>query len=274
MHGAGNDFIVVDNRANYPIRWELIAPKVCDRHMGVGADGILLIEEGGLGDFRMRLFNADGSEAEMCGNGIRCVTKYVIELGLTNKSTIVWDTLSGLRTTLAFFDDFGKVALVKVNMGKPIWDKKAIPVAEDVEDPLDVAVNVDGVDLRLHCVGMGNPHAVAFVESVDEFPLEKVGRKIQENTIFPRSVNFEIVEIQSDNVVKARVFERGVGETLACGSGASAIGVMARRIKHLKSPVSIKLRGGELQVEWDGNSDIFMTGPAEFVFKGVVDLDV
>ena len=263
MHGLGNDFIVVDDRERQSIDWPALARRVCVRHTGVGADGILLIQTSDRADLRMRLFNADGSEAEMCGNGVRCVAQYVAVHGVAG-DRVVWETGAGPVITERLGDD-----LVTVDMGPPRFAAADIPVRFDgAEEVVDQPLQVGGVTLRVTCVSMGNPHCVTVVDDVDDFPLEEIGPLVERHAVFPERANFEIVQVVSRTRVRQRTFERGVGETNACGTGASAVGVAMQRLGLCDSPVTVELRGGPLHVAWAPGEPVRMTGPAQRVYTG------
>jgi diaminopimelate epimerase len=273
MHGAGNDYVLVDAR-ELDADWPHLAKAMCNRHIGVGADGILLVLPSDAADIRMRMLNPDGSEAEMCGNGIRCLAKYVLERGIVqrDKSSINIETMMGVRTLEPIWQD-GKVSRARVGMGEPELRSERIPVAlsEDVAGGpvLDFPLEVGGVDLNLTFVSMGNPHAVAFIETpVSKFPLHRIGPQVENHAIFPNKVNFSIVNVKEERWTEARVWERGVGETLACGTGACAIAVASRLHGLIGDEVDITLPGGILTVSWDGVGQVYLEGPAEEVFEG------
>ena len=262
MHGLGNDFLVVDDREQQPIDWPALARRVCVRHTGVGADGILLIKGSDVADLRMRLFNADGSEAEMCGNGIRCVAEYVAVHGISG-DRVVWETGAGPVVTERLGDD-----LVTVDMGPPRFDPSEIPFDADGDEVIDQPLHVDARTLRVTALSMGNPHCVAVVDDVDAFPLADLGPQVERHPRFPQRTNFEIVQVLSRTRVRQRTFERGVGETNACGSGASAVGVAMQRLGLCDSPVTVELRGGPLHIAWAPGTTVRMTGPAQRVYTG------
>jgi diaminopimelate epimerase len=263
MHGLGNDFLVVDDREQQPVDWPALARRACARHTGVGADGVLLIQGSDVADLRMRLFNADGSEAEMCGNGIRCVAEYVAVHGISG-DRVVWETGAGAVVTERIGDD-----LVTVDMGPPRFRPEEIPatfanVAEIIDQPLQVS----DMSLRVTCVSMGNPHCVVVVDDVDAFPLAEIGPLVERHARFPQRTNFEIVQVLSRTRVRQRTYERGVGETNACGTGASAVGVAMQRLGLSDSPVTVELRGGPLHIAWAPGTTVRMTGPAQRVYTG------
>ncbi len=270
LQGAGNDFIVVDGRS-VERNWAALAVAICDRHFGVGADGLLVLGPSEAADLRMGLFNSDGSEAEMSGNGIRCFVKYAADRGLTQlrDGTMTVETLAGVMTAEASLED-GRVESVRVGMGRPRFAPQEIPVDTEREPPLqDLPLEVDGRKLRVTCLSMGNPHAVHFLKSpVSDYPLATMGPKVERHPLFPNRVNFEIARVLARDRIEARVWERGVGETLACGSGSSAVIVAARLQCLIDDRVKVSLPGGSLTLEWEGQGDVHLTGPAVEVFEG------
>ncbi|MBI3744540.1 MAG: diaminopimelate epimerase [Chloroflexi bacterium] len=270
MQGTGNDFVMI-NALRVERDWPKLAVAMCDRHFGVGADGIVLVAPSDAADLKMRMFNPDGSEAEMCGNGIRCFAKYAIEEGLApgERAQLTIETLAGLRTTTARMD--GRyVRSVRVGMGKPRLAPKEIPVAASGSGPvIDHAIRVNGTSFKVTCVSMGNPHAVAFVdEPVSGLPLEVLGPKVEHDKFFPKRVNFEVANIVDKRHVTSRVWERGAGLTLACGTGACAVMVAAHLKGLVGDSVEVKVPGGALNIEWDGKGEVFLEGSAETVFRG------
>ena len=275
MHGTGNDFIVIDARV-HDYDWSKLAMKMCDRNFGIGADGIILVKAPEKeGHFQMRIFNPDGSEAEMCGNGIRCFARYVLEDGLLPEmpEDLLVETEAGLRTLKVHWHK-GVPSLVTVGIGLPVFSAAQIPVRVP-EGPLgdkvsDHPIMVDGAELRVSCVSMGNPHAVTFLSTpVEQFDLHRIGPMVEHMAIFPRRVNFEVVNVLDRGHIALRVWERGAGPTLACGTGACAAMVVSRDHGFVDDVVDIRLPGGELRISWDGVGEVFMTGPAERVFTGV-----
>lgn len=270
LHGTGNDFIVVDAR-DLDRDWSQIATKMCDRHFGVGADGLLIVRVSDDADLRMRLFNSDGSEAEMSGNGLRCFVKYAVDHGLVpqREGVVTVETLAGLLSSFATLSN-GRVQSVRVGMGRPRFDPQEIPVAVEAKPPIkDHPLEVEGQTLAVTCLSMGNPHAVHFVDRpVDSYPLEEIGPKIEHHPLFPNRVNFEVAHVLARDSIDVRVWERGVGETLACGTGVSATVVAARLHDLVGQVVEVQQPGGTLVVEWDGEDEVFLTGPAEEVFQG------
>lgn len=270
MHGIGNDYILIDAR-EMDRDWSKLAQAMCDRHFGVGSDGILLIRPSSVADYRMQIFNPDGSEAEACGNGIRMFTKYLVEQDIapSGSSELMIETLGAVGKVNVIRDN-GRVDAVRASMGVPRLKPEEIPVALDGPGPvIDHTIDVDGTEVKVTCVSMGNPHAVSFIdEPVDQYDLSSIGPRVEHHPFFPQRVNFEIVNVIDRTQVKVRTWERGVGETLACGTGACAVGVAARLHDVADSPVQVDLPGGTLKIEWDGEGEVFMSGPAEYVFTG------
>ena len=267
-HGAGNDFLIVEADGG-TADWPALALAMCERHTGVGADGLLVVEASAKAAHRMVLFNADGSEAEMSGNGIRCFAKHVIEELGAPRDMLTIETLAGLHEITPRFEN-GQVVAARVGMGAPRFDPAQIPVtARGVERVIDYPLQVGEASLRITSLSMGNPHAVAFIdEPVEDWPLERVGPLVERDPFFPRRVNFEIVNVESPERLRARVWERGASETLACGSGASAAAVAAQ-IKGLAGEsVVVSLPGGELKIDWDGEGEVWLEGPVARVFSG------
>ena len=275
MEGAGNDYIYIDARSQER-DWPELSREMSDRHFGVGGDGIILIKNSEVADLKMSMFNADGSEGEMCGNGIRCFTKYAIdhEIVPPPANGLSVETLAGLRNIIPTYSG-GRITGARVSMGAPILDPGQVPVALETAGEYgpgpvrDFPFSMDGIDLPLNFVSMGNPHAVAFIQQpVAEFPLHTIGPKVEHHPIFPRRVNFEIVNVDGPGELTARVWERGSGETMACGTGACAIAVAARMAGHCGDIVDITLPGGTLRIEWDGVGEVVLEGPAVEVFSG------
>lgn len=272
MQGAGNDYVYVNCFEEKIENISETAVKVSDRHFGIGSDGLVLICPSEKADFQMIMYNSDGSQAEMCGNAVRCVGKYVYDRGLTDKKTVTIETLAGIKIlNLNIENDVVKT--VRVNMGKPVLYPADIPVLSDKNRFIEETVNVDGRDYKVTCVSMGNPHAVVFLDTLKELDIEKIGPKFENHTIFPRRINTEFVEVINKNRLKMRVWERGAGETLACGTGACAVMTAAVLCGKAENKAVIELIGGKLMIEWEGEgSDVFMTGPAEFVFDGEINI--
>lgn len=280
MEGLGNDYVYVNCFKETVENPSELAIRISDRHFGIGSDGLILIKPSDKADFTMDMYNADGSRSEMCGNGIRCVGKYVYDYGLTDKNDISIETLAGikylnLKVVREDADDRGRVAMVTVNMGEPIFTPADVPVAIDEEMDMvkDYPVNIGGEDYKLTCISMGNPHCVAFVDNVDSFPIEEIGPKFESDKMFPNRVNAEFVEVVSRTYAKMRVWERGSGETLACGTGTCASVVACILNGKTDDEVTVKLLGGELIIRWDReNNLVYMTGPATVVYDGTIEL--
>lgn len=272
-HGLGNDYILIDNRDG-ALNEETLGPlanKLCKRRFSVGADGLLLLYNSTVADVRMRIFNADGSEAEMCGNGIRCLAKYCYQNGVVAKSSFQIETLAGIKRVWLETAN-GKVEAVTVEMGNPIFDRVRIPVVGEGEF-IDGELNVDDRVFKATCLSVGNPHCVIFVDDVEKFPVEYYGPRIERHPIFPKRINVEFVQVVKMDILRVRVWERGVGETLACGTGACASVVAGSVIGKTDRECTVQLLGGELKVRYDKGSGIFLTGPAEIVYKGLIELE-
>lgn len=269
MQGLGNDYVYVNCFKEKIENPSELAVKISDRHFGVGSDGLIMINPSDKADFEMEMYNADGSRGEMCGNGIRCVAKYVYDYGLTDKTSISVETLGGIKY-LDLTVENGKVSLVKVDMGRPELEPAKIPVAAEGSRAVDVPITVGGKEYWMTCVSMGNPHAVVYVDcDVKELPLEKIGPGFENHECFPNRVNTEFVRIIDRKTAEMRVWERGSGETLACGTGACAAAVASVLNGLTEDEVTVKLLGGDLSIKWDREKDtVYMTGPAEVVFDG------
>lgn len=272
MHGLGNDYVYVNCFEEKIDNPPAVARFVSDRHFGIGSDGLIMINPSKTADFEMEMYNADGSRGEMCGNGIRCVAKYVYDYGLTDKTQISVETLGGIKYLDLTVED-GKVSLVKVDMGKPKLEADLIPIISERERVIDEPIEVDGKEYHMTGVSMGNPHAVIYVDDVKGLDLEKIGPKFENHERFPKRINTEFVHCIDRQTVEMRVWERGSGETLACGTGACAVAVSSILNNLTDTQVTVKLLGGDLQIEWDREKDrVFMTGPATVVFDGVIDI--
>ena len=269
MQGLGNDYVYVNCFKEKIDNPPELARRISDRHFGVGSDGLIMINPSDKADFEMEMYNADGSRGEMCGNGIRCVAKYVYDYGLTDKKHISVETLGGIKY-LDLTVEEGKVKMVKVDMGKPELEPLKIPVRASGDKAVDEPILVGGNEYRMTCVSMGNPHAVIFIGcDVREFPLEEIGPKFENHERFPNRVNTEFVRVIDRRTAEMRVWERGSGETLACGTGACAVAVACALNGFTEDEVTVRLLGGDLQIRWDREKDtVFMTGPAEVVFDG------
>jgi len=270
LHGTGNDFVVIDARA-LDRDWPAVARAICDRHFGVGADGLILAAPSQRAEVRMRIFNADGSEAEMSGNGMRCLVKFVVDAGIVTPRNGAFDVETGagvlpVRVTA----DHGRVTSVREGMGRPQLDPRQIPVAIEAAPPVrsfDLAV--DGRSLAVTPVSMGNPHAVFFQDQpVEAYPLHALGPLVEHHPLFPKRTNFEVVRMIDRRSAEMRVWERGVGETLSCGSGASATIVAARIRGLVDDALELRVPGGVLNLEWDGEGEVILTGPVEESFRG------
>jgi diaminopimelate epimerase len=265
MHALGNDFVIIDSRGHEMEGLVGLSLRLCNRRLGIGADQMLVLEDAEGADFGMRIFNADGGEVEMCGNGIRALAKYVWDRGLSDKDTLDIDTMAGIIKPARAGD------LVRVDMGEPELEGRKIPVALDGR-VVDHPVKVDGTDFLVTCVSMGNPHAVIFVEDVADFPVTFYGPMVENYEIFPNRINVEFVQVINNAELKVRVWERGAGETMACGTGACASAV-ASSIKELTGRETVvHLDGGDLKIEWSQDNHVFMTGPATEVFEGEINL--
>ena len=272
MHGIGNDYGYVNCFEESVKNPAEVSKFVSDRHFGIGSDGLILISPSAIADFRMNIYNADGSQAEMCGNGIRCVAKYVYDYGLTDKTEISVETLAGIKY-LRLQVENGKVASVEVNMGAPILEPKEIPVAVEESPVVNVPVEVKGKIYHMTCVSMGNPHAIIFMNNVKDLDIEAIGPYFENHTVFPKRTNTEFVEVLDRNTVNMRVWERGSDETLACGTGACATTVACILNDKTENEVTVHLLGGDLKIRWDREANqVYMTGPATVVFDGEITL--
>ena len=273
MQGIGNDYVYI-NCMNSPVfDAQKLARRISDRHFGIGSDGLILICPSEKADFQMVMYNADGSRAQMCGNGIRCVGKYVYDRGLTDKTTVSVETLGGIKI-LQLHPEGGKVKSVTVDMGVPVFAPKLIPSLLNEEDFIDKPVMVDGKEYRMTALSMGNPHAVVFVDDTDSLDLKAIGPAFENHPLFPERINTEFIQVIDRSTLKMRVWERGSGETMACGTGACAAVVAGRLTNKIASEVIVKLLGGDLQINWSAEDNhVYMTGPAETVFDGEIDID-
>ncbi|HWR58098.1 MAG TPA: diaminopimelate epimerase [Thermodesulfovibrionales bacterium] len=288
MHGLGNDFVLIDCRGLELPGLPKLAEKLCHRRFGIGADQLLLLRSSTVADFRMQVFNGDGSEVEMCGNGIRCLAKYIWERGLSEKRAISVETLAGVMRP----EKAG--GLVKVDMGEPVFEPEKIPVdivqssrfkvqgseeenaalsTQNSKPIMDYPLKVEDREFKITCVSMGNPHAVIIVDNVKNFPVAYFGPRIESHPLFPRRTNVEFIEVSGPSEIVMRVWERGAGETMACGTGASAVAVACSITGLTARKVTVHLAGGDLAVEWAGDNHVYMTGPAVEVFTGEIDID-
>jgi diaminopimelate epimerase len=270
MHGTGNDFVLVDG-LTVPLSdadWSSLSRQMCDRHFGIGSDGLLIVDRSPRADFRMRMFNPDGSESEMCGNGIRCFAKYLYDSNLARAPRLTVETGAGVLS-LRVHGDGQRADRVTVSMGVPVFEPALIPVLAPGPVAFDLSVPDVGAEVSVNCVSMGNPHAVMFLDHpVAEFPLESVGPRVERHHLFPRRVNFEVVQRIGPDELDMRVWERGAGLTLACGTGAAAVVATARRRGLIGDRARVNLPGGTLEFIWDGQGEIEMTGPAVLVYEG------
>lgn len=272
MQGLGNDYVYVNCMEQMVEDAAETARRVSDRHFGIGSDGLILICPSDKADFEMRMYNADGSRGGMCGNGIRCVGKYVYDYGLTDKTSLSVETLGGIKHLFLEVEG-GKVSLVKVDMGSAILEPEKIPVTAEGSRVVDEPLCVDGKTFRMTCVSMGNPHAVIYVDDVQGMDLEKTGPSFENHERFPNRINTEFAHVLDRNTVEMRVWERGSGETLACGTGACAVAVASILNGYTEDQVTVRLLGGDLKIEWDRETNkVYMTGPAEVVFDGEIRL--
>lgn len=268
MQGLGNDYVYVNCFQEKIENPSELSIKVSDRHFGIGADGLILIKPSDVADFEMEMYNADGSQGAMCGNGIRCVAKYVYDYGLTDKTSITVNTKSGIKY-LDLTIENGKAVQIRVNMGAPILEASRIPVVSSKERVINEPVIVDGKEYHITAVSMGNPHAVTYIDDVKGLEIEKIGPQFENHEIFPDRVNTEFVKVLDSHTVEMRVWERGSGETLACGTGACAVAVASILNGLTEEEVTVKLLGGDLKIRWDRKENlVYMTGPAEVVFDG------
>lgn len=273
MHGCGNDYVYVNCLEEMIPNPEKIAVYVSDRHFGIGSDGLILICPSDVADFRMAMYNADGSEGKMCGNGVRCIAKYVYDYGLTNKTSISIETKGGIKY-LDLTVENGKVVLVKVNMGSPVLEPAQIPIISEKEQVVNEPIEVDKKEYRITGVSMGNPHAVVFVEDTNSLKLEEIGPKFENHKRFPERINTEFVQVLNRNEINMRVWERGSGETLACGTGTCASAVACVLNGKTDDRLTVHLLGGDLQIFYDQKENIvWMTGPAAVVFEGEIDVE-
>ena len=270
MQGLGNDYVYVNCFQEKIENPSEVAIKVSNRNFGVGSDGLIMINPSKVADFEMEMYNADGSRGEMCGNGIRCVGKYVYDYGLTDKTSISVETLGGIKY-LDFTVENGKVKLVKVDMGSPELVSANIPIVVEGDTVINAPIIVDGEEYRMTGVSMGNPHTVVYIDDVKGLDIEKIGPKFENHERFPKRINTEFARVIDRHTVEMRVWERGSGETLACGTGACAVAVASILNGLTEDKVTVKLLGGDLQIEWDREPNkVYMTGPAEVSFEGEI----
>lgn len=272
MEGLGNDYVYVNCFKETVEDPKSVAIKVSDRHFGIGSDGLILIKPSKVADFCMDMYNADGSQSEMCGNGIRCVAKYVYDYGLTDKTHISVETLAGIKY-LDLKIENGKAVMITVNMGSPELVPEKIPVKSDKDKLIDEPIVVGDKEYNMTCVSMGNPHCIVFVDDTEHFPLEQIGPMFENHEVFPNRVNAEFIQVLDRKTVNMRVWERGSGETLACGTGACASTVACILNGLTEDEITLHLLGGDLLVKWDREENlVYMTGPAKVVFDGEIEL--
>ncbi|SNX55605.1 diaminopimelate epimerase [Thermoanaerobacterium sp. RBIITD] len=269
MNGLGNDFIVLENLDNKDIDYGVLARKLCDRHFGIGADGLLIVEPSGMADIKMRIINSDGSEAEMCGNGSRCFAKYVYENNIVKKEKMMVETLSGVIMPELIFSN-GVVEKVKVHMGNPIFKTDMIPVKVDKKTFVEEPIKINGHLYIVTSILVGVPHTIVFVNTIDENMVLSLGPLIEKLQIFPRGTNVDFVKVEDNENISVRTWERGAGLTLACGTGACASAVASAVTEKTKRDVYVHFKGGDLYIEWTDDNNIFLTGKAEKVFTGEI----
>ena len=273
MHGIGNDYIYVNGFKETVMNPSEAAKRLSDRHFGVGGDGLILIQPSKKADFKMEMYNSDGSLGAMCGNGIRCVGKYVYDYGLTDQTRVSVETESGIKF-LDLTEKQGKVSQVEVDMGEPVLKPESVPVSLEGDSVIDREFTLGEKKYRITCVSMGNPHCVVPVENVQELEIEKMGPLFEHHPLFPDRVNTEFIRVLDRENVQMRVWERGSGETLACGTGACAVAVACVLNGWTQEQITVHLLGGELKIRWDRERNrVFMTGPAQTVFEGEIDLE-
>lgn len=271
MHGLGNDFIFFENLTNIEMNYSDLAIRMCHRQLGIGADGIIAVLPSEVADLRMRIINADGSEANMCGNAIRCFGRYAFERGLVESKTFRIETFAGIIIPEVITTD-GKVTAVRVNMGKPTAERQYIPMLGDEKEAIQVPVLVGDQEFHLTSLLMGVPHTMVFVSDLNAVELEKIGRAIEKHSLYPKGTNVNFVEVVSRDRIKLRTWERGAGATLACGTGSCASAVASMINEHTDRKVTVELQYGQLEIEWAEDGPVFMTGPAEESFSGEINL--
>jgi diaminopimelate epimerase len=271
MHGIGNDYVYIDGFESKVADPAALARRISPRRTGIGSDGVILVQPSSTADCRMEMYNADGSRGTMCGNGIRCVAKYAFESGLARANPMRIDTDAGVKVVQMKLKD-GRVVEARVDMGPPILDGPRIPVAAEGR-VIDAPLQVGGTTYRVTCVSMGNPHCVVFVPDVADLDLERIGPLFEHHAFFPNRVNTEFVQVLSSERLRMRVWERGSGETAACGTGACAVLVAAALTQRSDRQATVHLNGGDLRIEWAEDDHVYMTGPAEEVFRGEIEVD-
>lgn len=273
MHGTGNDYVYVNCMEQELPNPGAISEYISHRRFGIGSDGLIMICKSDVADFKMRIFNADASEAKMCGNGSRCIAKYVYDKGLTDKTEITLETNSGIKY-LTLFPENGKVEFVEVDMGKAILTPKDIPVNSDKERFISEPVEVDGKEYKITCVSMGNPHAIVYMDDIKDLDLEKIGPSFENHKLFPDRINTEFIEVIDSHTLNMRVWERGSGETFACGTGAcaSVVASVLNGYCNHDEEVTVHLRGGDLKITWNSDGTVIMKGPAALICDGDIDV--
>lgn len=274
MEGCGNDYVYINGfTQSVPAEEKpALVRRLSDRHFGIGGDGVIFINPAKEADFEMEMWNADGTRSEMCGNGIRCVARYVYDFGLTDQKEFSIVS-AGKVKYMTLYEQDGQISAVRVNMGQPILEADQIPVRADHSPVINVPIEVQGKEYRMTCVSMGNPHAVVFVDSTEDFPLEQVGPFFENHPCFPNRTNTEFVQVIDRGRVRMRVWERGTGETLACGTGCCATAVACVLNGLTDNAITVEVLGGALQIEWDRDNDlVWMTGPATVVFSGEIEI--
>ncbi len=267
MQGCGNDYVYIDATKEVPENASQLAIRVSDRHYGIGSDGLIMICRSAIADFRMVMFNADGSESEMCGNGIRCFGKFVYDHGLTDKKELAVETLAGIKY-LTLIEEAGVITGVTVDMGKPVTKAEEIPVVAEGNPVLHYPIMVQGKEYRISCASMGNPHATVYVEDTVGLDLEAIGPYFENHEVFPRRVNTEFVQVMNRKHIRMRVWERGSGETWACGTGACACAYVSMLNGFVENEVEVEMRGGSVIIRLGEDGHIYMTGPAVTTFEG------
>ncbi len=274
MEGCGNDYVYINGfTQSVPAEEKpALVRRLSDRHFGIGGDGVIFINPAKEADFEMEMWNADGTRSEMCGNGIRCVARYVYDFGLTDQKEFSIVSAGKIKY-MTLYEQDGQISAVRVNMGQPILEADQIPVRADHSPVINVPIEVQGKEYRMTCVSMGNPHAVVFVDSTEDFPLEQVGPYFEHHPCFPNRTNTEFVQVIDRGRVRMRVWERGTGETLACGTGCCATAVACVLNGLTDNAITVEVLGGALQIEWDRDNDlVWMTGPATVVFSGEIEI--
>lgn len=272
MHGLGNDFIFFENLDSKEMDYSKLAIKLCHRQLGIGADGIIAVLPSEIADLRMRIINADGSEANMCGNAIRCFAKYAYERGLVETKTFRIETFAGIIIPEVMTEN-NEVVAVKVNMGKPQLERTAIPMLGDENDAIETTISIGETSIKLTSLLMGVPHTMVYVDDLTHIDLERTGRSIEKHSSYPKGTNVNFVQVLSDDRIRVRTWERGAGATLACGTGSCASAVASFLNNHTGRKVAVELQYGQLDIEWAEDGNVFMTGPAEESFSGEIELE-